>query len=135
MADWLNMLLGTSVIAFPWLLKYADDFPPAAWSAWIAGVAIMLFAAALYIPKAVEEIANVLLGVWVAVSPLVLECAADRDARATRSLLAAVPGRPADSPLQFYRHCKERNYGYNQRQFARPPVPLSLRDESLWNGQ
>ena len=64
------MLLGASVIAFPWMLKYADDFPRAAWRAWISSAAIMLFAAAaLYIPKAVEEIANALLGVWVAVSP------------------------------------------------------------------
>jgi hypothetical protein len=41
----------------------------------------MLFAAfALYIPKAVEEIANPLLGVSVAVSPWVLEFATKRDA-------------------------------------------------------
>jgi hypothetical protein len=79
--DWLNMLLGAWLFASPWLLKYADDLPRAAWSAWISGVAIVLFAAfALTIPKAVEEIANALLGVWVAVSPWVIGFAANKDA-------------------------------------------------------
>jgi hypothetical protein len=78
--DWLNMLLGAWLFASPWLLKYADDLPRAAWSAWISGAAIVLFAAfALYIPKAAEEIVNALLGVWVAVSPWVLGFAANRD--------------------------------------------------------
>jgi hypothetical protein len=47
----------------------------------MSGAAIVLFAAAaLYLPKAVEEIANALLGVSVAVSPWVLGFAANRDA-------------------------------------------------------
>lgn len=78
--DWLNMLLGAWLFASPWLLKYADALPRAAWSAWISGAAIVLFAAvALYMPKAVEEIANALLGVWVAVSPWIIGFAANRD--------------------------------------------------------
>lgn len=88
--DWLNMLLGAWLFASPWLLKYANDLPRAAWSAWISGAAIVLFAAiALYIPQAVEEIANVLLGVWVAASPWVLEFAANRNIT-TNALLVGV---------------------------------------------
>lgn len=78
--DWLNMLLGAWLFASPWLLKYADELPRAAWSAWISGAAIALLAAiALPIPKAVEEIANALLGVWVGVSPWVIGFSANRD--------------------------------------------------------
>jgi hypothetical protein len=78
--DWLNMLLGAWLFASPWLLKYADELPRAAWNAWISGAAIVLLAAvALSIPKAVEEIANTLIGIWVAVSPWVLGFAANRD--------------------------------------------------------
>lgn len=88
--DWLNMLLGAWLFASPWVLKYADDFPRAAWSAWISGAAIVLFAAfALYLPKAVEEIANALLGIWVAVSPWVIGFAANRDVT-TNALLVGV---------------------------------------------
>jgi hypothetical protein len=78
--DWLNMLLGAWLLASPWLLKYADELPRAASSAWISGAAIALLAAiALSIPKAVEEIVNALLGVWVSVSPWVLGFSANRD--------------------------------------------------------
>jgi len=88
--DWLNMLLGAWLFASPWLLHYAEDLPRAAWSAWISGAAIVLFAAiALYKPKAVEEIANALLGVWVAVSPWVLGFAANRDIT-TNAILVGV---------------------------------------------
>jgi len=88
--DWLNMLLGAWLFASPWLLKYAADLPRAAWSAWISGAAIVLFAAiALYIPKVVEEIANALLGIWVAVSPWVIGFAASRDVT-TNTLLVGV---------------------------------------------
>jgi hypothetical protein len=79
--DWLNMLLGAWLFASPWLLKYVDQFPRAAWSAWISSAAIVLFAIlALTIPKAAEEIANALLGIWVAVSPWVIGFAANKDA-------------------------------------------------------
>jgi hypothetical protein len=56
----------------------------------MSGAAIVLFAAAaLYIPKAVEEIANALLGIWVAVSPWVLGFAANRDVT-TNAILVGV---------------------------------------------
>ncbi len=61
------------------MLKYADELPWAAWNAWISGAAIALLAAiALSMPKAVEEIANALLGVWVGVSPWVIGFSANR---------------------------------------------------------
>lgn len=71
------------VICLPWLLKYADDVPRAASGAWISGAAIVLVAAIdLYSPKAVEEIANALLGISVAVSPWLFGFAANRDSTA-----------------------------------------------------
>lgn len=78
--DWMNIVLGTWLFASPWIMNYADALPKAAWSAWIAGAAIVVFAAvAGWIPKATREVANILLGAWVAVSPWVLKWTTNQD--------------------------------------------------------
>lgn len=88
--DRLNIILGAWLFVSPWLLKYADGLPRAAWTARISGVAIMLFAAlTLSIPKAVGQIANPLLGIWVAVSPWLIGFAATKDAT-TNAVLVGV---------------------------------------------
>lgn len=106
--DWLNMLLGAWLFASPWLLQYADDLPRAAWSAWISGAAIVLFAAvALYIPKAVDEIANALLGIGVAVSPWVLGFAANRDVTTNALLVGALVALLAIWAAKFGHHVEK----------------------------
>lgn len=78
--DWVNLLLGAWLVASPWLMNYADELPRAAWNAWALGAAIVLLAgAAMYVPKAWEEGANILFGAWVAVSPWALGFASSRD--------------------------------------------------------
>lgn len=108
--DWLNMLLGTWLFASPWLLKYADDVPRAASSAWISGAAIVLVAAiALYSPKAVEEIANALLGIWVAVSPWVLGFAANRDVTTNALFIGVLATLLAIWAAEFGHHVGKRH--------------------------
>ncbi|GIZ53936.1 SPW repeat protein [Noviherbaspirillum aridicola] len=85
--DWLNLLLGAWLFVSPWALNFTDELPRAATNAWIVGAAIALIAAAaLYVPKAWEEILNFLLGAWAIASPWLLGFAGN--ATATNSTLA-----------------------------------------------
>ena len=69
--DWVNLVLGLWLFVSPWALGYAGT--PAGWNAYVLGAAIVVFAAiAASMPKAWEEIVNILLGVWLAISPFVL---------------------------------------------------------------
>jgi hypothetical protein len=78
--DWLNLLLGAWLFVSPWAMNYANALPTAAWNAYILGGAIVLFAAvAVYMPKAWEEVLNVLLGAWGVASPWILGFASNRD--------------------------------------------------------
>ena len=71
--DWANLVLGVWTVISPWALGFADANSAAAWSAWIIGVAVVVFAGfAVYMPKAWEEGITVLLGVCLLASPWVL---------------------------------------------------------------
>jgi hypothetical protein len=69
--DWANLILGAWVLVSPRVLDYAGT--TAALNAYVMGAGIVVFALiAAYMPKAWEEIINMLLGVWLVVSPFVL---------------------------------------------------------------
>lgn len=70
--DGVNLILGLWLFVSPWVLAYAMQ-ESAAWNAYLMGAAIVLFAAiAAYMPKAWEEAINIILGIWLVVSPYVL---------------------------------------------------------------
>ena len=74
--DWVNLVLGAWTLASPWVLGFADGQSAAAWSAWVLGAAIVIFAGiAMSVPKAWEEAINILLGVCLLASPWVLNFA------------------------------------------------------------
>ncbi len=80
--DWLNVILGVWLFLSPWILGFSGA-GNAAWNAWIIGVAIVVFAAiAVSTPRQWEEIVNLLLGIWMVISPWVLACAGTRAAEA-----------------------------------------------------
>ena len=69
--DCANLVLGIWLFVSPWALGYADTV--AAANAWVTGTGIVVFALiAAYMPKAWEEIINMLFGVWLVVSPFAL---------------------------------------------------------------
>ena len=69
--DWANLCLGSWIFVSPWALDYVGT--TAAWNAYVMGAGIVVFALiAAYMPKAWEEIINMLLGIWLVVSPFVL---------------------------------------------------------------
>jgi hypothetical protein len=62
-------------------LGYYGTTLSASWNAWILGVAIVVFSAiAVSIPRAWEEVINILLGIWMIISPWVVGFAGARSA-------------------------------------------------------
>jgi uncharacterized membrane protein YtjA (UPF0391 family) len=71
--DWVNLLLGVWLFLSPWLLGYTGASVTASWNAWILGVALVVFSAiAVSVPRTWEEIINLLIGIWMVISPWVL---------------------------------------------------------------
>ena len=80
--DWVNLILGVWLFLSPWLLRYTGT-TAAAWNAWILGVAIVVFAAiAVRMPQQWEEVINLLLGIWMVISPWVLAFTGNRSPEA-----------------------------------------------------
>ena len=68
--DAMNLVLGFWMFASPTILGFGVAGSPATLTAWILGLAIVLFAGlAIYIPKAWEEAVNILLGICLIASP------------------------------------------------------------------
>lgn len=75
-----NLLLGLWLFISPWVLKYIDGMPVSAWNATLLGAAIVVFSAvAVYMPRVWEEGINMALGVWMIISPWVLQFAAEKN--------------------------------------------------------
>jgi len=69
--DGANFVLGIWLFTSPWVLGYSDTI--AGWNAYLTGAAIVLFAViAAYVPNAWEEVINMVIGVWLVLSPFVL---------------------------------------------------------------
>jgi SPW repeat len=71
--DWVNLLLGAWLVVSPWALDYAGDAASAAWNAYAVGLAVAGFAGiAVYMPKAWQEGASIVLGIWLILAPWLL---------------------------------------------------------------
>jgi hypothetical protein len=71
--SWLNLVVGIWLFISPWVLGTTSD-AATAWNAWIIGVAIFVVAllASSTPASAAAPWANVVLGVWLFISPWVL---------------------------------------------------------------
>jgi hypothetical protein len=74
--DWVNLALGAWMIISPSALGFADSGNVAAWSAWVFGAGIVMFAGmAASMRKAWEEGINIVLGIGLLISPWAFEFA------------------------------------------------------------
>jgi len=81
----LNLLLAVWLFLSPWVVGFAGVMP-AAWTAWLSGIAIAVFAiAALAAFAEWEEWINLILGIWVLISPWIVHVASQH--RPTVTLL------------------------------------------------
>lgn len=70
--DVANLILGLWMLISPWPLSYIDQ-PTAAWNAHIVGIIVAVAAIATLIAfHKWEEWVNVVLGIWLIVSPFLL---------------------------------------------------------------
>jgi hypothetical protein len=78
--DWVNLLLGIWLFVSPWIFGFSADAH--SWNFWIIGVAFFVFGvAALNTRQLWEEWVNLVLGVWMIISPWVLGYSATAAAR------------------------------------------------------
>ena len=71
--DWINMVVGLWLFFSPWTLAYTD-MTSAAWNAYLLGAGIVVFSIwALFNPQIWEERINFILGLWLFVSPWILQ--------------------------------------------------------------
>jgi SPW repeat len=88
--DWINLVLAVCLLLSPWAIGFASETTPA-WNAWI--VAVVLGALAIATLSAFaewEEWANLVFGLWLIVSPWLLEFAADVNAMWTHVVVGVL---------------------------------------------
>jgi SPW repeat len=90
--DPLNLILGLWMVASPWVLDYSAERNPT-WNAIILGILIALAALfALFRVMAWEEWGNVVLGVWLVISPWVLGFSGMAQAMSNAVIVGVVVG-------------------------------------------
>lgn len=70
--DVINLILAVWLFLSPWIVGFAG-LVPAAWTAWLSAIAVFIFAVAALLAFAEwEEWINLIVGVWVLISPWVV---------------------------------------------------------------
>jgi len=90
--DAVNVILGIWLFISPWVLGYSGA-EVQAWNSWV--VAVIVFAlsvASLAQFRRWEEWINVLLGVWLIISPWVLHFSADTKATSNAVIVGIIVG-------------------------------------------
>ncbi|MEW6630571.1 MAG: SPW repeat protein [Pseudomonadota bacterium] len=88
--DWVNLVLAICLFISPWVIGFAGMMAPA-WNAWIAGVLLGALAlAAISVFAEWEEWVNLVLGLWLIVSPWLLHFTAETHAMATHVVLGVL---------------------------------------------
>ena len=88
--DWINVLFGVWLFVSPWVLGFSH-IGAAAWNAYILGVAVFVFAViALFSPQIWEEWINLILGIWLIISPFILAYAAQHPVAMWNSIIMGI---------------------------------------------
>ena len=88
--DWVNLVLAVCLFISPWIIGFAAEAAPAR-NAWIIGVVLgALAVATLSVFAEWEEWVNLVLGLWLIVSPWLLGFVANANAMATHVVLGVL---------------------------------------------
>ena|SRR5689334_18770386 len=90
--DWVMLILGIWMFFSPWILSYSPD-TRAAGNAYVLGILVVVFAIwALSQPRKWEEWINLILGIWLIISPFVLRFSGDHTATTNHVVLGVLIG-------------------------------------------
>jgi hypothetical protein len=103
-SDVVNVLLGAFLFLTPWFYGYASE-ATASWNAWVSGIVVAgLAVAALAAYAGWEEWLNLLVGLWVAVSPWLVGFSANVTAMGLHLAVGALVALVAAVHLRFAHH-------------------------------
>ena len=102
--DWANLVLAVCLFFSPWVIGFASD-TTATWNAWIAAIVLGALAVATLSAFAEwEEWANMVIGLWLIVSPWLLGFMANVNAMWTHVILGVLVAAIAAWAVWDYRH-------------------------------
>lgn len=102
--DWANLILAVCLFLSPWVIGFATDAVPT-WNAWIAGIVLGALAiAALSAFAEWEEWVNMVIGLWLIVSPWLLGFVANMNAMWTHVILGVLVAALSAWAVWDYRH-------------------------------
>ncbi|HLK83827.1 MAG TPA: SPW repeat protein [Xanthobacteraceae bacterium] len=102
--DVVNVVLGAFLFLTPWFYGYVSE-PAASWNAWLSGIAVAGLAIAALAAFAVwEEWLNLVVGVWVAVSPWLVGFFANSTAMHLHLVVGVIVAVVAAARLWFAYH-------------------------------
>ena len=88
--DWINLILAIALFISPWVVGFAPLTTPA-WNAWIVAIVLAVFAVAALSAFALwEEWVNLVLGLWLVISPWALQFAAHTNIMWTNVVLGVL---------------------------------------------
>jgi len=103
--DWLDMVLGLWLAVSPWILDFSDSDPAATRNALIVGVAIAVLSALTFLAyHIVEEWIDVILGLWLIISPWALPSSRDPTVVADFVIVGAIVLALSGSEIWGARH-------------------------------
>lgn len=102
--DWANLVLAACLFLSPWVIGFAAEAAPT-WNAWIAGIVLGALAVATLSAFAEwEEWANMVIGLWLIVSPWLLGFMGNVNAMWTHVILGVLVAAIAAWAVWDYRH-------------------------------
>ena len=89
--DWVDMVLGFWLAISPWVLGFSESNPPATRNALIVGIAVAVLSGSTFLVyNVIEEWIDVILGIWLIISPWVLSSAGNASVVADFVIVGAV---------------------------------------------
>ena len=102
--DWINLVLAICLFISPWIIGFTAETTPA-WNAWVAGFVLGALALATLSAFAEwEEWANLVIGLWLIVSPWLLGFAASTNVMATHVVLGVLVAAASAWAVWDFRH-------------------------------
>ncbi|WP_026620776.1 hypothetical protein M728_004745 (plasmid) [Ensifer sp. WSM1721] len=102
--DWVNLVLAVCLFLSPWVIGFVAE-PTPTWNAWIVGIVLGALAIATLSAFAEwEEWANMVIGLWLIVSPWLLGFMANVNAMWTHVILGVLVAAISAWAVWDYRH-------------------------------